>query len=271
MDNPAVETAVVTGAGRGLGRLVAERLASRGFAVCITDIDAASAEDAARAIGRGAWAMAQDVRDPESHRAVARAAAERGPVKVWVNNAGVLRSGTAWGHSDADVKIQIDVNVLGVMWGSRAAVEAMRASGGHIINIASISALTPVPGLAVYAASKHAVLGFSTSLQGDLERDKLPIKVSALCPDAIETDLVRNVQDDEHSALLFSNGKLLRPEAVADVVNGLLDRYHLVLVHPRRRGALAHLFAPFPGVGLKILRGYHLLGERNRRRREQRA
>jgi NAD(P)-dependent dehydrogenase (short-subunit alcohol dehydrogenase family) len=260
--------AVVTGAGRGLGQLTAERLAKRGFAVLVTDILADSAKDTAARIGGDSWGIAQDVRDPESHRKVAAAAAARGPVRVWVNNAGVLRSASAWQHGDDDVKLQVDVNVLGVMYGARAAVEVMKKTGGgHIINIASMSALLPVPGLAVYAATKHAVLGFSTSLQGDLDDAELPIKVSAVCPDAIETDLVRNVEGDRHAAMLFSSDKLLRAEDVADLVVGLLDDYKLLLVHPPQRGTLAHLFAPFPGLELKVLRQMARRGERNRRRR----
>src|SRR5262249_42631306 len=112
-----MKTAVITGGGRGLGRLTAERVADRGFRVLVTDVDAASAEDTARRIGRGAWAMKQDVRDPESHRQVAAAAAENGPLKLWVNNAGVLRAALAWAHPDDEVRLQIDVNVFGVMWG----------------------------------------------------------------------------------------------------------------------------------------------------------
>jgi len=189
-------------------------------------------------------------------------------VKVWVNNAGVLRTGTAWGHEDSDVKLQIDVNVLGVMYGSRAAVDAMsKTGGGHIINIASMSSLCPVPGMAVYAASKHAVLGFSLSLHGDLAAAHLPIKVTAICPDAIETDLVRNVEDDEHSALLFSNGALLKPENVADEVVKTVDDYKLQVIIPRSRGALAMMLAPFPELGLKLLQGFGRRGESNRRKR----
>jgi NAD(P)-dependent dehydrogenase (short-subunit alcohol dehydrogenase family) len=263
-----MDTAVVTGAGRGMGRLVAQRLARRGLAVLVTDIDAQAAEETARMIGPNAWAMSQDVRNPDSHRAAARAAAERGPLKVWVNNAGVLRADTGWGHSDADVTLQVEVNLLGLMWGARAAVEAMRTSGGHIINLGSMSSLTPTPGLGVYGASKMGVLGYSISLQGDLQIAGIPIKVSVICPDAVDTDMVKQVEGERASALLFSSRKLLGPEKVADLIVGLLDDYKLVLVYPRSRGALARVLAPFPELGLMLLRQYRRLGERNRRRRQ---
>jgi NADP-dependent 3-hydroxy acid dehydrogenase YdfG len=261
--------AVVTGSARGLGFLIAERLAKRGYSVLLTDVLADEVARSAKKLGGDCWSMAQDVRDPASHKKVAAAAAEKGPIRLWVNNAGVLRSGTAWGHPVDDVRLQVDVNVLGVMYGSTAAIEAMsKTGGGHIINIASISAICPVPGLAVYAATKHAVLGYTLSLQGDLDGASLPIKVTAICPDAIETDLVRNVQHDEHSALLFSNGSLLRAEDVADQVVGTIDDYKLQLFIPKSRAALAQMLAPFPALGLKILKTFSKRGESFRRKRK---
>jgi NAD(P)-dependent dehydrogenase (short-subunit alcohol dehydrogenase family) len=266
------QTAVVTGAGRGLGRLVARGLADKGYFVVATDIDAASARDAADQIGgERAVGLEQDVRDAASHRLIAEEARSRGPLALWVNNAGVLRSAEAWGHSDDEVKLQIEVNTLGLMYGCRAAVDAMRPHAsedapGHIINIASISSLVAVPGLAVYAASKHAVLGFSISLQGDLQHAKIPIHVSAICPDAIDTDMTRDVRQQQHSALLFSSGKLLQAEDMARLVLELVDRPRLMVVRPRVRGVLAHLSRPFPGVGLRVLQQVRKLGERNQRR-----
>ena len=265
--------AVVTGAGRGLGKLIALGLADKGFTVCITDIDGEAAQSAADQIGgQRAWAMPQDVRDPDSHRRVAAAAAERGTLAVWVNNAGVLRSAHAWDHTDDEVRLQVEVNTLGLMFGSRAAIEVMQKQGsGHIINIASISSLVPAPGLAVYAASKHAVLGFSIALQGDLQHAGLPIKVSSMCPDAIDTDMTRNVKHDRDAALLFSSARLLTADSVARSVVGLIDHPRLVTVRPRVRGVLAHIVRPFPGTGLRVLQQFRKLGERNQRRQTKPA
>ena len=141
-----------------------------------------------------------------------RTAPPRGPrpstgrLEVWVNNAGVMRTVKCWEQSDDDVRLECEVNLLGVIWGSRAAVDAMRAGSGdaHIINIASMSALQPVPGLAVYAATKHAVLGFSGSLQGDLLDAGLPITVHAICPDGADTQLVREHDDEPEAAIIWS-------------------------------------------------------------------
>ncbi len=259
--------AVVTGAGRGFGREVARRLAGRGYTVLCTDIDAESAAVTAEHVG--GFSMLLDVRDPDGHREAARLAAERGPLEVWVNNAGLLRTVKAWEHSDEEVRLLVDVNLLGVMYGSRAAVEAMRDGPGqnkHLINIASLSALTPVPGLAVYAATKHAVLGFTTSLQGDLNVAGLPITVHAVCPDAADTEMVRERRHDRDAAMVYSAPRLLSAEEVADRTVGLLDSKELVAVIPRWRGWVARTSTMAGRHSLRTIGILRKQGERRRAR-----
>ena len=260
-------TAVVTGAARGMGREVAIRLAQRGYDVLVTDVNQAGAQATADAVGDRAWAMAQDVRDPASHRAVAEAAAERGRVEVWVNNAGVLRTEKVWEHSDDEVRMIVDANLLGVICGSRAAVEAMRPHGGHLINLGSMSAFGPVPGLAVYGATKHAVVAFSESLQGDLDEAGIPIRVHAVCPDAVDTGMVSERTGDADSAIIFSAGKkLLDPGDVAERMLALLDSNKLLLPIPRSRVPLLRLSGWFPRFGLKTAALFKKVGERNRQK-----
>ena len=250
-----MQTAVVTGAGRGIGLEIARRLSRRGYAVLVTDVNEASAQETADEIGGGAWAMAQDVREPESHRAVAKAAAERGPLKVWVNNAGVMSNRNAWDHDDAEVKLHVDVNFYGVLWGARAAVDAMRADpdDAHVINMASMSSFGPTPGLAVYGATKHAVLGFSESLNGDLHLADIPIKVHAICPDTVDTGLVRENADRPEAALVFSAPKILSADDVADAVVSVLDNGKLVLAVPGWRRFFAETTGWFPRFSLKLV------------------
>jgi NAD(P)-dependent dehydrogenase (short-subunit alcohol dehydrogenase family) len=228
--------AVVTGAGRGFGRAIALRLARRGHTVLATDVDAEGAAETAKECG--GFSMELDVRDPEGHRAAARAAAERGPLEVWVNNAGVMRSGYAWEHSDDDVRLTCDVDLMGVIWGSLAAVDAMRGGSGdrHIVNIASLAALGPVPGLTMYAAAKHGVLGFTGSLQGDLLDAGIPITVHALCPDAADTPLLREHDHAPAAAINWSGPRLLTADEVAKHAVALLDSKKLVRVVPAWRG-----------------------------------
>ena len=149
---------------------------------------------------------------------------------LWVNNAGVLYTGDVWEHEDEVIRQMTDVNVLGMFWGARAAVDAMRAEGGHLINIASLSAVTPVPGLAVYGATKQAVLGFSISLAGDLDRAGVPIHVSAVCPHAINTDMVKNKK--KFSAVCPISGKPLSVDDFEFVHCLFLSLVHGLLMQP---------------------------------------
>jgi NAD(P)-dependent dehydrogenase (short-subunit alcohol dehydrogenase family) len=259
--------AVVTGAGRGFGREIAKRLANRGYTVLATDIDADAAAATAEQVG--GFSMQVDVRDPEAHRRAARAAAERGPLEVWVNNAGVLRTRKVWDQPDDEVRLIAEINMLGVIWGSRAAVDAMRQNGGqnmHVINLGSMSALTPVPGLAVYAASKHAVLGFTASLEGELMAAGVPIHMHVVCPDGADTDMTRERSHEADSAIIWSGPRMLSADEVADAVVGLLDSKKLLLGIPRRRAWAARLGALTGRGGLRVSELLRQQGERKRAR-----
>lgn len=263
----AVETAVVTGAGRGLGRAIASRLADRGLAVLVADVDAELAERAAQEIGRGATPEQADVRDPDALRSIARRATARGRMAVWVNNAGVLRTEHVWDHTDDAVDLIVATNLLGVVHGSRAAVDAMRGGGGgRILNIASLSSLAPAPGLAVYGASKQGVLAFSIALQAELREAGVPIEVRSVCPDAIETDMVRERAGDPEAALIWSGGRLLSVDEVADRAVELLYGDRLLATVPAWRGAVARAISLAPGIGIRTLPAMRWFGERRRDR-----
>lgn len=263
-----MSVAVITGAGRGFGLEIARRLHARGDTVLLTDIDVAGVEAAAASLGERAHGMAADARDPDAHRAVAARAAGLGRLAVWVNNAGVVETVKVWEHTDAAVARTLDVNVLGVIAGSRAAIEAMRGTGGgHILNLSSMSAFGPVPGLAVYAASKAAVLSFSMSLQGDLDEAGIPIRVHALCPDAADTQMVRDVEHEPDAAILFSGVSLLTADRVADAALALLDGRRIVRAVPAYRAALARFGALAPVAGLKVTHVLSRIGDRHRPQR----
>ena len=263
-----MNTAVVTGAGRGMGRETARRLAQRGYQVLVTDLNETGAQETAEQIAGGAWALAQDVRDPDSHREVAQAAVERGPLKVWVNNAGVLKTEKVWVHPDADVELIVDVNLKATIWGVRAAVEAMRAdpTGAHIINMASMASFGPVPGLGVYAATKHAVLGLTESLQGDLQLAGLPIRVHAVCPDLVDTGMMREHADNPEYALGFSGTKIYTPEEISDQIVKLLDSDKIILAIPRNRMVVARMAGLFPRSGLRVAQTFLSVGQRKQKK-----
>jgi NAD(P)-dependent dehydrogenase (short-subunit alcohol dehydrogenase family) len=251
-----------------MGRETARRLAERGFSVLATDLNEAAAAETAELIGNSAWALAQDVRDPESHRTVAAAAAERGPLKVWVNNAGILKTEKVWDHSDDDVRLLVEVNLLATIWGARAALELMRRDpdGAHIINMASMAAFGPVPGLGVYAATKHGVLGLTESLQGDLTLAKLPIRVHAVCPDLVDTGMMREHAGNPEYALAFSGTKIYTPEEISQEIVKLLDSEKMILSIPRNRMVTARLAGLWPRAGLKVAQAFLSVGNRKQRK-----
>lgn len=246
--------AVVTGAGRGLGKEIARLLAERGHPVLVTDVDAETAAATAEEIGHGATPMALDVRDRTQVDAVRDTIVDRaGGLAVWVNNAGVLLTGPAWDQDEAAHRMMLEVNALGTIHGTVSALEVMRgpAGGGHIVNIASLAGLTAVPGEAVYAASKHAVLGFSLSTMADLRLAGVnDVDISCICPDGIWTPMLHDKLDDPASALSFS-GKLLQPHEVVAAVAKVLDRPRLVTTLPGWRGLISRLGDALPPVGLR--------------------
>jgi NAD(P)-dependent dehydrogenase (short-subunit alcohol dehydrogenase family) len=251
-----------------MGRETARRLAARGYQVLVTDVNEPGAQETADLIAGGAWAMAQDVRDPDSHRAVAQAATERGPLKVWVNNAGVLKTEKVWDHPDADVRLMVEVNLLATVFGARAAIEQMRSDPerAHIVNMASMASFGPVPGLGVYAATKHGVLGLTESLQGDLGLAGLPIRVHAVCPDLVDTGMMREHADNPEYALGFSGTKIYTPEEIADRIVGLLDSDKIVLAIPRNRMVLARIAGLFPRSGLRVAKVIRAAGARKQQK-----
>jgi NAD(P)-dependent dehydrogenase (short-subunit alcohol dehydrogenase family) len=246
--------AVVTGAGRGLGLEIARRLAARGLAVNVTDVDGEAARGAAAELGGKAWASELDVRDAAACRAVAAAAAERcGALDVWVNNAGILPTGVSWEHDDELRRLTMEVNALGTFNGTLAALELMRpADRGHVINIISLAGIVAAPGETLYGASKHAAIAFTIGTLADLRRSGFSgIELSAVCPDGIWTPMLYDKLDDPDAAVSFS-GHFMRPETVAERAVSLLDRPRVVLTIPRRRAALLRLVDMFPGLAMRL-------------------
>ena len=246
--------AVVTGAGRGLGRAICHELATRGFSVFATDVEEALAADTAAALGQGAAAAALDVRDRVACDDVAaRCAEELGSLDLWVNNAGVLITGNSWEQDDAARRTMMDVNATGTMNGTLAALGPMMSRGrGHIVNVISLAGLVAAPGEVAYSASKHAAMAFTLGTLFDLRRDGIKgIDLSAVCPDGIWTPMLNRRLDDPSAAGSFS-GKLLTPEQVAAEVGKLVEKPRPVLVIPRWRGPMIRLFDALPGAAIRL-------------------
>ena len=189
----SAQVCIITGAASGIGRALALELGRRGATVVVTDIDAAGAETVASTINAGragkAVAQALDVTDAAAvTELVANTCASYGRLDLIFNNAGIAVTGDMRDLSLAHWRRVIDVNLLGVVYGTDAAYKVMAAQGhGHIINIASLAGLTPFPTNAPYSTTKHAVVGLSQSARA--EGEDLGVRVSVVCPGFIDSNI----------------------------------------------------------------------------------
>jgi len=265
-------TAVVTGAGGGLGRAIALELAHRGYLVHATDIDAAASARTAEEIGAGARSAGLDVRDEAACRALAaEAVTSTGSLDLWVNNAGILVTGPSWTQDEATRRAMLEVNTLGTMNGTVAALESMIEAGrGHVINLISLAGIVAAPGEVNYSASKHAAMAFTLGTLFDLRRAGVGgIELSAVCPDGIWTPMLEDKLDDPDAAGSFS-GKLLTVERVATEIGKLTERPRPLLILPRWRGLQLRILDLFPRLTLRLLRPAMSDARRKQRRYKKR-
>jgi 3-oxoacyl-[acyl-carrier protein] reductase len=199
------QIAVVTGAGRGIGRAIALKFAAEGADVVCVSRTAENSEKVAnevRALGRKAWAHAVDVADGGSVNAAAeKILTECGKVDILVNNAGVTRDGLLMRMGDADWDMVLNTNLKGAFLVTRAFSRAMiKARSGRIINISSVIGLIGNAGQCNYAASKAGLIGFTQSAARELA--SRGITVNAIAPGFIETDMTAELKAELREGLL---------------------------------------------------------------------
>lgn len=261
---------LVTGAASGIGAKLARELLARGEQVCAADIQAAAMEPLRALAGADRLQIATlDVRDAAAwEQLVADVVARWGRLDVLMNVAGVIRPGYVHEFPAADVHLQLDVNAKGVIFGTQAAAKRMIAQQqGHIINIASLAGIAPVPGLALYSASKFAVRGFT--LAAAMELHDQGVKVTVICPDAVQTPMLDQQIDREEAAMTFSgNAKALTVDDIARAVfEQALPKAPLEITLPATRGGMAKFGSAFPGSSLML---FNWLRARGRKQQEQR-
>lgn len=219
--------ALVTGGSRGIGRAIALQLASTGHAVAVNYAsNEAAAADVVAAIesaGGTAIAVGADVGDDDAVAAMVDTVTEQlGPITVLVNNAGITDDGLMLRMGPDQWDRVIATNLRSVYLCTKAVLKGMiRAKGGRIINISSVSGVSGNPGQANYAASKAGVIGFTKSMAKEV--GSRGITVNAVAPGFIETDMTEALGDavTERAAEQISLGRLGRPEEVASVVGYL--------------------------------------------------
>ncbi len=223
MSQLANQIAVVTGAGRGIGRALALKFAAEGADVAVVSRTQENSEKVAgeiRALGRKAWAHAVDVADAAAVNAAAeKILADCGKVDILVNNAGVTRDGLLMRMSDADWDTVLDTNLKGAFLVTKAFSRAMiKARTGRIINITSVIGLIGNAGQCNYGASKAGVIGFTKSAARELA--SRGITVNAIAPGFIETAMTAKISPEAREALLkqIPLACLGQPEDVASAV-----------------------------------------------------
>lgn len=218
------QIALVTGAARGIGYAIAERLIADGMVVVIADIDAEGAGAAANRLGERAHPLALDVTSPASwEEAVQTVDGEIGPLTVLVNCAGIAgRSAPCWELSPEEWNQVIAIDLTGVFLGCRAVLPGMIEHGyGRIVNIASIAGKEGNPNASPYSAAKAGVLGLTKSIAKEVAQKG--VLVNAVTPAVIETEILKQVSR-EHIDYMTSRipmGRVGQPEEVAALVSFL--------------------------------------------------
>ena len=230
--------ALVTGASRGIGLAIAERLAADGWSMALTARSLEGLADAVsrvEAAGARAVAVAADLRDPAApQQIVGEVTARLGPIDLLVNNAGTAPSQKVESTSDAVLDEVIDLHFKAPFRLVRALLPGMTERGGCLVQLASTAALKGYPLTVAYSAAKHAMLGMTRALA--VELSARPIRVYAVCPGFVDTDITRRgaakvaglgrrtvEQVLEAYASMNACKRLIQPDEVAAVVARVAD------------------------------------------------
>jgi NADP-dependent 3-hydroxy acid dehydrogenase YdfG len=231
----ASENAAITGGARGIGRATAKAMLDKGMKVALGDVDIDAARATAAELGPRCVGLALDVTDRDSFAAFLDATEEQlGPVDVLVNNAGIMQVGRFIDEDDVTARRMIDINLHGVILGTKLALERMiPRNHGHIVNISSQAGKFGAPGGATYSATKHAVVGLTEAVRGELRLMGADIAVSYVMPAVVNTELGSGLGDVRG----FSN---LEPSDVAEAIIDALQ-YRVVDVWVPKRARRTQL------------------------------
>ncbi len=219
------KTAVITGGASGIGLAMGETFARQGMNIVLADIEEQALQQATAKLQQGGATCIGVVTDVSRSDAVQdlaeQAVAEFGGIHVACNNAGVFTGGLLWEESLADYRWVMDVNLWGVIHGIRSFLPIMQGQDCdcHMVNTASMAALTSMPYSGIYNMSKHAVLALSESLYHELAFHSPQVKLSVLCPEAINTGIAQ--AERNRPAQYSDTGDIVSSDA-RDMVMGSL-------------------------------------------------
>ena len=245
------KVAIVTGSASGIGQALATELGRRGAQVVLADINGAGAKETAdriQAAGGRAKPAVLDVSDAEAvKKLVDETAAEFGRIDYMFNNAGIAVFGEQKDIELSDWRRVIGVNLWGVINGIQAAYPHMIRQGtGHIVNTASLGGLIPTPAAMSYIATKHAVVGLSTSLRSEAET--YGVKVSVICPWFIDTPIfsrTKNLSETDIQSL--PNWVKISPERCARIIRRGVERNKAIIIVGWSARLVWYIYRTFPG------------------------
>jgi NAD(P)-dependent dehydrogenase (short-subunit alcohol dehydrogenase family) len=227
----AGKVVAITGGARGIGRATAEVLIAKGAKVAIGDIEGDLAVATAAELGHGTLGAYLDVTDSDSFEAfLEETERDLGPLDILINNAGIMPLGDFVQERDSTAMRMIEINLHGVIIGSKLALRRFQARGeGHLVNVASTAGKYGAPGGATYSATKHAVVGLSEAIRQEvMDTD---IEVSIVMPLVVNTDLGSGLSS--HGAL-----KVLEPTDVANTIVHGIEHNHVDIYAPGWVGRL---------------------------------
>jgi NAD(P)-dependent dehydrogenase (short-subunit alcohol dehydrogenase family) len=236
----------ITGGAQGIGKATAAALVRRGARVAIGDLDRELAEKTAGELGGNAVALELDVTSRSSFEAFLEGTEkELGPIDVVINNAGIMPLNSLLEETDETARLQVDINLHGVLVGTKLAMARMvPRRTGHIINIASQAGKAGFAGAATYSATKHAVVGLSESARMEL-RDT-GVEVSVVMPAVVNTEL--------GSGLHEARGvKTLEPEEVGEAIVEAIETGRFDVWVPKSTVAIATFMNVLPRRGREAI------------------
>jgi 3alpha(or 20beta)-hydroxysteroid dehydrogenase len=256
------KTILVTGGASGIGAAIARIAAARGHQVMIADINLEGAEAVASQIGKGTRAIELDITsDEEWLRALDLAWQHFGSLDVLLNNAAIAHTGYARNVSLAAHQETMDVNAMGPIRGMMHALPRFLDQGrGHFVTVCSMTAFLPFPGLASYAAAKHALRAFHHGLA--MEERNTPLTFSIIHPTSTETPMLEKEAESDEVPMAFLSGSVTA-DFVAGVVLDAMEKKTLEVFMPPERARTVRMLGTNPRKLLKHVATAEEQGARN--------
>ncbi len=259
----------ITGCSSGIGRQLAIEAYKRGYVLVATDINFPVLETLAQQENwesQRVHLAALDVVQPEQWENIMKDIMQRfGRIDIMLNVAGVLNAGFVYEPCPiADIELHVNVNLKGVIYGSYAAAKYMvLQKSGHIINIASLAGIAPVPGLSVYTATKYGVRGYSLAIASELR--SFNVYVTAVCPDAVHTPMLERQIDKPQAALSFSGTPLSPSDIVRLIFDRVIPKRPIEALIPQGRGLIAKFTTCVPQIAFWLRKPFERIGARKQR------